>query len=457
MLSGYLVFPPPAGRRGLYKNEVTDRVAAEGGPAQRRLHPVVWMILVLPFGIAVGYLQVAVPYVLRLRGLEMGVIGALSFAANQPHSFKVLWAPLLDIGWPRRNWYVLTVVLTAAALALTSFIPPDAGRSFGPVTFLTLYTLALTAAQAAVATSSSAVLGMMATVLPDADKARASGWQTCGNLAGTAMGGAAVAWLVEHTSQGVTAAILAAACLACMLPVLWITEPPSEKRPLGGAVVALLKDLWGSIVSRSGWTGILISLSPVGAGGMVNLFSALATDYSTDPATTEQMVVYATGLLGGLVSAAGALVGGYVCERMNSRLAYVVFGFVTALAAVAMIVGPATPATFVAGSLAYSFFNGISFTAFYAFVFDMIGKGPGAATKLALFISASNQASTYVTWLDGKGYDWAKAWLAPRPWAGRAGMLGMDAGSTFAGIALLGAMLLLVRKLGAERPAEVAA
>ena len=429
-----------------------DRGRGAGDPpVHRHLHPVIWTVLVLPFGIAVGYLQVAVPYVLRLRGLEMGVIGALIFYANQPHSFKVLWAPVLDVGWPRRNWYMVTVGLTAVTLALTSWIPPDGGRSVGPVSLLTLYTVALTLAQIAVATSSSAVLGMMATVVPKAEQARASGWQTMGNLAGTAIGGAVIAWLVEHTSATFTAVSVGGACVVCALPVLFIHEPPAEKKPLGGAMVALGKDLWRSLISREGWTGIIICLSPVGAGAMLNLFSALATDYSTDPKTTEQMVVYATGLLGGLVSAAGALVGGYVCERMNSRLAYVVFGFVTALSAIAMIVGSPSPTTFIVGSLAYSFFNGLCFTAFYAFVFQMTGKGPGAATKLALFISASNQATTYVAWLDTEAYDWAKIHWAAHEWGGRAGMLGMDAGSTFVGIAILGVMMVVVRKLGMAR------
>ncbi len=423
----------------------------------RSIHPAVWAILVLPFGIAVGYLQVAVPYVLRVRGIEMSVIGALITVANQPHNFKFLWAPILDIGWPRKRWYLLTVAVTAATLALTSVIPADGARGLGPITLLTLYTIMLTAAQAAVATAYSAILGMMAAVIPAPEQARASGWQTSGNLAGTCVGGAAVLWLISHTSTTFTAVAIALACVACALPVLWIHEPAAEKRALGAAMGVLLKDLWKSLLSRSGWTGMVICLSPVGAGSMLNLFSALAQDYSSDPATTEKMVLYGTGVLGGLVSAAGALAGGYLSERMNRRLAYVVFGLVTALCAIGMIIGPANPWTFMLGCLAYSFANGLCFAAFYAFVFEMIGKAPGAATKLALFISASNQANSYVTWLDGQSYDWGKALWAPHAWAGRTGMLGMDAASTFVGIAILGVMMVVVKKLGTAKGEAVAA
>jgi MFS family permease len=412
-----------------------------------------WAVLVLPFGLAVGYLQVAMPYVLRLRGIDMAVIGAIALTANSPHAYKFLWAPVLDAGWPRKRWYVLTVALTALALWLTSILPTDSAHHVGPFPMLTVYTALLTVAQATVATSSSAVLGIMAVVVPEAEKGRASGWQTAGNLAGTAIGGAGVTWLIGHTSPAFTGAILAASCLACTLPVLLIHEPASPRHPIAELMLGLVKDVWRTVRSRSGWTGMVICLSPVGAGAMLNLFSALALDYSTDPATRENMVLYATGVAGGLVSALGALVGGYLADRMNRRLAYVLFGILTAMCALAMIVAPATPTSFTVGCLAYLFANGLCFAAFYAFVFELVGKGQGATTKLALFISASNQAINYVTWLDGKSYDWGKAWWAPHAWGGRAGMLGMDALSTFAGIAVLGLMMLLVKRLGTERGA----
>ncbi len=427
--------------------------ASPHGTLAPHFHPAYWAVLVLPFGIAVGYLQVAVPYVLRLRGVDMAVIGAISATANTPHAIKFFWAPALDAGWPRKKWYFVMVAVTALALALTSLIPPDPNQKVGPLTFLWLYTAVLTLAQAAVATSSSAVLGIMASVVPESQKGRASGWQTAGNLAGTSMGGAAVAWLIQHTTPGLTGALLAVTCMLCVLPALLVHEAPAAKHPIGELMLVLLKDVWTTLRSRSGWTGMLICLSPVGTGAMLNLFSALALDYSADPATRENMVLYATGVLSGLISALGALVGGALADRMNRRLAYVIFGLVTALCAVGMIIGPANPTTFTLGCLAYSFANGLCFAAFYAFVFEMVGTGRGATTKLAVFISASNQAINYVTWLDGKSYDLGKAWWAPHAWAGRAGMLGMDALSTFVGILVLGVMMVVVKRLGAEKEA----
>jgi MFS family permease len=419
------------------------------------MHPANWAILVLPFGIAVGYLQVAMPYVLRLRGTDMAVIGAIAATANTPHAIKFFWAPVLDAGWSRKKWFFVMVALTALALFLTALITPDNAHHLGPFGMLTVYTALLTIAQVTVATSSSAVLGIMASVVPENEKGRAAGWQTAGNLAGTSIGGAGIAWLIGHTSPMFTGSVLAAICLACTLPMLLVHEPAAEKHPLGTLMLVLVKDVWATVKSRPGWTGMLICLSPVGTGAMLNLFSALALDYSSDPAVRENMVLYATGVLSGIVSAAGALVGGYIADRMNRRLAYVLFGLITAMCAIGMMVASASPTAFTVGCLAYSFANGLCYSAFYAFVFELVGKGQGATTKLALFISASNQAINYVTWLDGRSYDLGKSWWSPHPWAGRIGMLGMDVASTFVGIAVLGAMMFVVKRLPTEKGAPV--
>ena len=199
-------------------------------PVARSMHPANWAILVLPFGIAVGYLQVAMPYVLRLRGVDMAVIGAISATANMPHALKFLWAPVLDSGWPRKNWFFLMVGVTAAALALASLIPPDASQRLGPVSMLALYTAVLTVAQAAVATSSSAVLGITATVVPER---REGPCLRAGRPRATSRGRPSAAppssGSSHHTSPQFTAVLLAGA-----LPRLRHPRPSSSTSPRAG-------------------------------------------------------------------------------------------------------------------------------------------------------------------------------------------------------------------------------
>jgi MFS transporter, PAT family, beta-lactamase induction signal transducer AmpG len=243
-----------------------------------------------------------------------------------------------------------------------------------------------------------------------------------------------------------TAAAIAAICVAASTPAALIHEEPTSRRSARLLIGQLLKEVRRTLQSREGWTAMLICLSPVGTGALTNLFSALAKDYAQDDAAAERLVLLVNGVLGGLVNAAGALFGGYVADRMNRRLAYVLFGAATAVCAIGMMVAPATPAAFAVGCLAYQLANGFCFATFYAFILELLGHRDGVATQLALYIGASNFAISYVTWLDGWGYDRLKAlWPMSRA-AARNGMLGMDALATFAGIALLAAMTWYLRR-----------
>lgn len=406
----------------------------------RHLPPPLFGVLVVPFGLAVGYAQVAVPFILKARGLDVPTIAFVSAVSSWPHGWKFLWAPALDAGYRRRSFYLVSIALAAAALALTALIPPDPSASLGPFTLLTLYTGILALAQAAVATSSAAVDALMAVTLPDSKKGAAAGWYNAGNLGGTGLGGALALWFSQHLPTTVTAILLALLCLGCALPAFSIDEPQPERHPLGQAFRVLAADVWKMLKSREGWTGLAICFTPIGTGAASNLFSAIAGDYRAG----EHHVELVNGVLGGLIASVGCLVGGYLADRMNRRFAYVLAGLVTALVAIAMAFAPATPGFFTIGCLAYAFANGIAYAAFTAFVLEMIGHGPGVATKYALFVGASNQAISYVTWLDGKGY----------AWGGRVGLLSVDAAATFAGLAVLGVMLFLLRRLSASRGVE---
>jgi PAT family beta-lactamase induction signal transducer AmpG len=260
-----------------------------------------------------------------------------------------------------------------------------------------------------------------------------------------------------HVSTRTTALVLAGICLACTIPAFFVEEERLQKRSPWRLIADLLKAIWATLKSREGWTGLLICLSPVGTGALTALFSALAKDYAPDDAGAERLVVVVTGVLSGIVNAAGALFGGYLADRMNRRLAYAIFGGVTALSAVAMMLAPANPAAFTVGCLAYTFANGLCYAAFYAFLLELLGRKDGVTTQLALYVGASNLAITYVVWFDGASYDWAKKLAPDSAWAPRAGMLGMDALMSFAGIGALALMLGYVRRARAREAARAAA
>src|SRR5262249_11040792 len=138
--------------------------------------------------------------------------------------------------------------------------------------------------------------------------------------------------------KGATAAILAAILFACAAPVVLIDEPERESHPALEAIKRMARDMWKTVKSREGWTGLLICLSPVGAGAAANLFAgAMHKDYT---GIGESEVEWVTGVMGGIVSAVGCLIGGWIADRMNRRLAYALSGLTTAIIAVIMAFAP---------------------------------------------------------------------------------------------------------------------
>jgi hypothetical protein len=251
-------------------------------------------------------------------------------------------------------------------------------------------------------------------------------------------------------------------------------ETAPEKHPFGTLLRVLVKDIWTTLKSREGWTGLVICFAPVGTGAATNLFSALASDYLFAPEGSAEAasqsfgtaalacfgagpvaqralcVEVVGGVLAGVVGALGCLLGGYLSNRMRPRPAYILGGVLTALSALLMAKMSAEPASFTWGMLLYSFVNGVSFAAFAAMVLDIVGQSAGVTTKYALYVGVSNQAISYATWLDAQGSDWGRAHFADPAKGARWGLLGVDAIVTFAGILLLGAVMYATKRVPAK-------
>ena len=70
----------------------------------RRVHPVVWMILFLPFGATSGFVGVTIGYLAKQAGIGDAAIAGLVALNIFPQTFKFFWAPLPDMLWTRRKW-----------------------------------------------------------------------------------------------------------------------------------------------------------------------------------------------------------------------------------------------------------------------------------------------------------------------------------------------------------------
>ncbi|MGC3998651.1 MAG: MFS transporter [Anaeromyxobacter sp.] len=409
-----------------------------------------WMFLFLdvPFGAAVGFYSIVMPFWLSRSGLDVTQIATVVAASGSPHALKLLWIPLLDIVGTRRGWYLATAAATAALFLVLASWPGVLGN-------VALFGWLATALQAVGTTCHAANNALMATTTRPEDKGKVGGFAMASNVgftglmaalmllatSGVAVGGRTVGALGVRGAALLVAALVAGSALLA----LRIVEPARLARAGGARLQAalqhlghMLRDLWRTVVSREGATGIVICLAPVGCQVLSNLFSALAPDYGAG----EELVSLANGAAGGVAGALGALAGGVLADRINRRVAYATSGGLTALCALAMLAAPMTPLTYLWGTFTYLFAGGLAFATWAGMVLELVGHSPATATKYALFNASLNVAITYDTYVVGQlGRRLDGAWGL----GSARGLLAADAAMTGLGILLLLGMVALTR------------
>jgi predicted MFS family arabinose efflux permease len=385
------------------------------------------MVLFLPFGAATGFVTVTIGYTARQQGLGDAAIAELAAINLLPHAFKFLWAPVPDTTFSRRGWYLVSNILSATILIILGFIPVRSDTT-------SLLKVLIFVNSVAVTFLGMAVEGLLANIVSDQQRGSASGWLQAGNLGGLGIGGGAALWLAQRI--GVVGAFLIAALtlMMCSAALLKVDEPRRDRNEsIAGALQGVIADLWQTILrSRTGLLAMILCFLPVGSAAASALFAAMADRWNT----TADSVALFTGVLAGIAAAIGCMVGGWLSDRIDRKLAYAVAGFLLAVVAIGMYLGPRSAAGYGIFTLSYQFASGVAYGAFTGFVLEAIGRG-AAATKYNALASLSNIPIWYMTRLDG----WASERWNPGI------MLLVDAASEIVGVLifLIAASLLLGR------------
>jgi len=387
-------------------------------------------ITMLPFGVASGFAGIATPFLLRRAGVSVERIAEIVALCLVPAAYQFFWAPILDLGPRRKHWLILVAILGALCIFGALLVPiPDQ---------LSLFVALAVAGQALTGRVGSGNGALMATTLPDTVRGRAGGYANAGNLGGSALGAGVTMVLVDRMAPSTVGAIAAAMIILPSLAVLFVDEPARPPQRAAELFRGMLSSLWKTLRSRAGITGILICSSPVGTAAAMNLFSGMGPDYGT----SERVVTVVNGFAGGLISAAGSLLGGYISDRIPRRWAYLGAGLLTAACAFSMSFFPLSPTTYIFGVGTYLFIAGLCYSAFSALVLEVVGSaGATASTQYTLFSAAGNQAIGYTVLLLGKG---------ATHWGGPAGMLRADALANVVGVAYLIVVMALFSRYAAR-------
>jgi len=396
-------------------------------------------LLSLPYGISNAIITILTPFVLRKQGVSVDRIAEVVAIAVIPAVWFFAYAPVVDLGLKRRTWVIMSAVLAGICCASATLL---AG---GSLPLLTVLLFLASAASGLLSTSNGTLLS---TLLPNV-QGRASGWFNAGNLGGGAIGGGVAIWLAGVASLPVLSLGVFLLVAGPVVAALLIEEGPWPRERHGSVSIAalfkpLLRDLRAVFWSPRALIGLVFFLSPAGSGAVANLISGVGPDYHAP----DTEVLWITGIAGGLLSAAGAFAGGYVCDRMNRMVAYALAGVLCAIFAVYMGLARPTAFTFGAGYSGYSIATGFGYAVFTALVLDVLGRRRHAAgTSYSVFVASGNIPISYMTWLDGVGY---KHW-------GTRGLMGVDAIANGGGAVVLLFVAWYARRLWSKTEEDVAA
>ncbi len=401
---------------------------------ETKLRPLLYAMLFMPMGITNGYTVVVLAYLLSKAGVSVGLIAGFVGLSLFPQTWRAVWAPVVDTTLSIRAWYLISASATGLLMAATAFIPASRGN-FGWIELLAVgFSLAAT-----VTTITGSSLLAHGTL--EDEKGRAGGWSQAGNLGGSGLGGGLGLWLTQHAPVWISGTVLGLFCTATALALLFLSEPSAEhrSRTLLASLANVGRECWTLLTAARGALVFFLMLLPIGTGAAQNLWSAVADDWHA----SANAVALANGVLSGVVSIVGCLIGGWICDLMDRKTAYCLFGLVLAASAVAMALAPRTEAMFVVFVLLYALLTGFCYAAFAAVVFETIGKG-AAGTKSNVLSGISNVPVIYLGIFDGMGHD---RW-------GANGLLYTDAALGVAGVAVFVGVALVAHVMRAAEPAR---
>lgn len=365
------------------------------GEKPKHSPPWIFGLLYVPYGIAGAFTSTTLGAILQKYQVDKNKVASAIAASILIATLQFLWTPTVDIGLRRRTWYIIMAFLGAITLMVAMCVSLPAHVDL----FIGLILLG----QVFVTLTGPCVGGLMATTLPDEVRGKAAGFANAGNVgAGAVAAGISLTFLESH-SLPVVGAVTATMMALPSLIALAVPEAQPIKRKAKELFTNMLRDVWNTAKQRPGWSGMLFCISPVGTAAAMQLFTSYSDDYKASAPT----VALINGYLGGVVTGVACVIGGYLCDRVNRRIAYLMTGIATAVCAVLMGFAPLTPNTYIIGSLAYLFVTGFCYAAFTAVVLEIIGNaGASASTQYVLFTAAGNLAISYVVKLEGYGYTW---------------------------------------------------
>lgn len=294
---------------------------------QRRLG--LLLALYLAQGVPFGVYTQALPAILRSYHAPLSVI-SLSGLLALPWALKVLWAPLVDrCYWPRlgyrRSWILpMNIGLAAVMAALAWFDPGSLARADGVyVLFALLFLVNLFSATQDIATD-----GLAVRILAVHERGPGNAVQVSAYRVGVIIGGGLLLLVLGRLGWHLAFLGMTAMSVLLLLPAVFYREPPVLPGQ-GGEPGETYARAWFTFFRRPalrGWIWVLLTNKIADS-----MASAMVKPMMIDMGLSLADIGLKVSMISAVTTILGAVLGGWLLERIGRRRALTGFGLLQAL------------------------------------------------------------------------------------------------------------------------------
>ena len=361
----------------------------------RRRLPPIWLMGMsnAPFGLMGGFAVITLPQMLAASGVPGGRIAAITAAVISPGFWVFAVSPMLDVRFSRRAYALVFALLTACSVAFT-------------VTHhdrIALAEAATLAGYVAASLYQGAVGGWMGSLIGKEQDGQLGAWFA---IANTGAGGVMMLLageLLHRFSLPVTGTLLGGLILLPTLTFLAMPAPGPDRRLARESFSQFWGDVFALLKRREVLVALVLFVLPSASFALTNVLGGVGKDFSA----SERTVSLCAGMGTTLAGIFGSLLLPPLAKKAALLPVYLGIGVVGGLFTLSLLLLPHTPWSFALAITGENVLQAMAFAAANAITFETIGPGnPLAATVFTVLIAASNLSITYMSVIDGWGYNW---------------------------------------------------
>ncbi len=281
-------------------------------PINKFTRPLHIFFLMLPSGISQGFVTVGLPFILTKQGFPVATTASIVAVGLSANLWRFIWGPVVDLSLSLKKWYWISLLACIGALlqlCLTPLTVKGAAWLTG-IVFLS---------QVAGTFNILPVNAFIAQSVQESKKGQASGWFQAGSLTGLGIGGGVGVWMTSHYSVWMAGMALSGISIAFALVITLLTDIQHQaEKKVVAEIISIGKGIVDMVKVPVALFVMFLVVMPIGTGASANLWSAIAQDWKTD-ANTVSLI---TGILSGLVSAVGCVIGGFIVDKRGVWFGY---------------------------------------------------------------------------------------------------------------------------------------